>query len=201
MLSTPPLSPTSSRDAAHHLEHSHRIMGSPENCHIPTDPSNSSTFTHSFRVQPINLSTQLSSIPLPQHNGPQASTSIMAAPAPSSHQQTLSSAQLRAAFAALPPLNPQPIPLPQHDGPQASTSTFMLAPPHIITPMAAPAPPSHRQTLSSAQLRAAFAALPPLNPQSRGPPLPSLNPQPRGPSLLTPAQLADTYAALPPLHP
>src|SRR6267142_47593 len=44
-------------------------------------------------------------------------------------------------------------------------------------------------------------SLPPLNPQSRGPPLPSLNPQPRGPPLLTPAQLADTYAALPPLHP
>src|SRR6267142_2063395 len=174
-------------------------MGSPENRCILTDPSNSSTFTHSFRVQPIDLSTQLSSIPLPQHDGPQASTSIMAAPAPS-HQQTLSSAQLRA-FTALPPLNPQPILLPQHDGPQASTSTFMLAPPHIITPMAAPAPSSHRQTLSSAQLRAAFAALPPLNPQSRGPPLPSLNPQPRGPPLLTPAQLADTYAALPPLHP
>src|SRR6266850_554458 len=132
MLSTPPLSPTSSRDAAHHLEHSHRIMGSPENCHIPTDPSNSSTFTHSFRVQPINLSTQLSSIPLPQHNGPQASTSIMAAPAPS-HQQTLSSAQLRA-FTALPPLIPQPLLLPQHDGPQASTSTFMLASPPLIAP-------------------------------------------------------------------
>ena len=88
---TPPLSPTSSQDAARHLERSHRIMGSPENRRIPTDPSNSSTFTHSFRVQPIDLSTRLSSIPLPQHDGPQASTSIMAAPAPS-HQQTLSSA-------------------------------------------------------------------------------------------------------------
>src|SRR6267142_47592 len=106
-------------------------MGSPENRCILTDPSNSSTFTHSFRVQPIDLSTRLSSIPLPQHDGPQASTSIMAAPAPS-HQQTLSSAQLRA-FTALPPLNPQPILLPQHDVPHAPTSTFMLPPPPSIS--------------------------------------------------------------------
>jgi hypothetical protein len=90
-------------------------MGSPENRHLPTDPS-----TNLLGVQPVDLSTRLSSIPPPQH-----------------------------------------------DGPYASTSASTLAPPPIITSMAAPAPPSHRQTLSSTQLRAAFAALPPLNPSHR----------------------------------
>src|SRR6267142_1620163 len=90
-------------------------MGSPENRRLPTDPS-----TNLLRVQPVDLSTRLSSIP---------------------------------------PL--------QHDGPQAFTSTFTLAPPPIITSMAAPAPPFHRDTLSSTQLRARSAALPSLNPPSR----------------------------------
>ena len=109
--SIPPTSPSSSRNAARHLERSHRVMGSPENRRSPTNPS-----TNSLGVQPVDLSTRLSSIPPPQHNGPQASTSAftlapppiitsMAAPAPPP-RQTLSSTQLRAAFAALPPLNP-----------------------------------------------------------------------------------------------
>jgi hypothetical protein len=42
----------------------------------------------------------------------------------------------------------------------------VLAPPPVIPSIAAPAPPSHRQTLSSTQLAAAVAALPPLNPQT-----------------------------------
>jgi hypothetical protein len=181
----PSTSPSSSRDAARRLERSHRIIGSPENRRLPTDPS-----TNLLGVQPVDLSTRLSSIPPPQHDSPQASTSAltlappplitsMAAPAPPSHRQTLNSTQLRAAFAALPPLNPPMnsstrqsfIPPPQHDGPQAPTSAFTLAPPPLITSMAAPAPPSHRQTHSSTQLRAAFAALPPLNPSHRHQPV------------------------------
>ena len=54
--------------------------------------------------------------------------------------------------------------------------------------MADSAPP-HRETLSSTQLRAAFAALPPLNPPRRRQPI------------LTSAQLAARSAALPPLIP
>jgi hypothetical protein len=122
MPSTPPPSPSTSRDAARHLERSHRIMGSPENRRIPADPS----LTHSFGVQPANLSTRLSLIPPPP---------------------------------------------PQHDGPQASTSAFTLAPPPIITSMAVPALSSHRETLSSAQLAAAYAALPSFNPPRRGRPM------------------------------
>ena len=108
--STPPTSPSSSRDAARYLERSHRIMGSPENRRLPTDPS-----TNLLRVQPTDLSTRLSSIPPPQHDGPQASTSALTLAPPSTtsmadsappHRETLSSTQLRAAFAALPPLNP-----------------------------------------------------------------------------------------------
>ena len=145
-------------------------MGSPEGRRIPTGPSVPSTST----TLPADLSTRLSSIPAQDHQiGPHPSTSglilappsiitSMAAPAPSSHRQTLTSAQLTAAYAALPPLNPRirrpatrrpsSIPL-QHNGPQASTSTSTTVP--------APAP------LSFSQLSAAYAALPPLNPQSR----------------------------------
>jgi len=179
MPSTPPLSPTSSRDAARHQERSNRIMGSPENRRIPAGPSVPSTSTPSFnqqlsRVLPVDLSTRLSSIPAQDHQvGPHASTSAltlapppvitsMAAPAPPFHRQTLTSAQLTAAYAALPPLNPrircpairQPSSIPpQPNHPQASTSTSTIAP--------APAP------LTFSQLSAAYAALPPLNPQSR----------------------------------
>jgi hypothetical protein len=123
MPSTSPPSSSSSRDAARHLEHSNCIMGSPENCRIPAGPLVPSTSTpsfnqHSFRITPTNLSTRLSSTP------------------PQNHQ----------------------------NGPYASTSAFTLAPPSIITSMAPPAPPSYRQTLSSAQLAAAYATLPPLHP-------------------------------------
>lgn len=173
MPSTPPLSPTSSRDAARHQERSNRIIGSPENRRIPAGPSVPFTSTP-LRALPTDLSTRLSSIPAQDHQiGPHASTSAltlapppiitsMAAPAPPSHRQTLTSAQLTAAYAALPPLNPRirrpatrrpsSIPL-QHNDPQASTSTSTTAP--------APAP------LTFSQLSAAYAALPPLNPQSR----------------------------------
>jgi hypothetical protein len=186
---TPPSSPSSSRDAARHLERSNRVIGSPENRRIPTGPSVPSTFTpflnqDSFRGPPANITTQLPSIP-PQHhqNGPHPSTSAialapaaiitsMAAPAPPSHRQTLSSAQLAAAYAALPPLNPPrprlastlaPAPIITSMAAPAPSSMAAPAPPF----MAAPAPPSNRQTLSSAQLMAAYAALPSLNPQSR----------------------------------
>ena len=194
MPSTPPPSPSSSRDAARHLEHSHRIMGSPENCRIPIGPSIPSTSTpplhnHSFRVQPANLSTRLPFIP-PQHDGAQASTSAFTlAPPPiitsmAEARQTLSSAQLAAAFAALPPLHSN------------ANSTLALS---NITNLTAPAPSSHRQTLSSSQLAAAHAALPPFIPQSRiipmGPPS-DLLPQ----EILTPAQLQARFAALPPLN-
>jgi hypothetical protein len=121
MPHTPPPSPTSSRDAACHHEHSQHIMGSPENRHIPTGPLIPSTSTHSFRVEPTNLSTQLSSIPSYNHQ----------------------------------------------NGPYTSTSAPILAPAPIITSMAPPPPSSHRQTLASAQLSAAYAALPPLPPRSR----------------------------------
>jgi len=90
----------------------------------------------------------------------------MAAPAPPSHRQPLTPAQLTAAYAALPPLNskfrgppanltswPSFIP-PQHNGPQAFTSTS-------ISPAPAPAP------LTFSQLLAAYAALPPFNPRFR----------------------------------
>jgi hypothetical protein len=148
MPSTPPSSPSNSRDAARHLERSNRIMGSPENRRIPTDPSVTPSLNqNSTRGPPSDFITQLSSIPLQHHqnlhNNPQgsASTSTLApppiiAPASSSHRQTLTSAQLAAAYAALPPLNPH-----HHD-----------------------APSSHRQTLTSAQLTAAYTALPPLIP-------------------------------------
>src|SRR6266850_1495413 len=167
MPSTPPLSPTSSRDAARHQERSNRIMGSPENRRIPAGPSVPSTSTPSFnqqlsRVLPVDLSTRLSSIPAQDHQvGPHASTSALTL-APPFHRQTLTSAQLTAAYAALPPLNPrircpairQPSSIPsQPNHPQASTSTSTIAP--------APAP------LTFSQLSAAYAALPPLNPQSR----------------------------------
>ena len=197
MPHTPPLSPTSSRDAARHQEHSRRVMGSPENRCIPTCPLIPSTFTHSFRVQPTNLSTWLSSIPLQDHqNGPYPSpfpsaptlapasiiTSMAASSLPS-HRQTLTSAQLTAAYAALPPLNPpQPRLRPtanpsinQHlsRGPFTPPPSIPLQhhqntlPPSPIVSFMAPAPSSHRQTLTSAQLSAAYSALPSLNPQSR----------------------------------
>ena len=115
MPSTPPSSPSSSRDAARRFERSNRIMGSPENRRLPTGPS-----VPFMSAIPTDLTTQLSSIP-PQdeQNGPHASTSAivlapppvvtpMAPPAPPSNRQTLSSAQLTAALAALPPLPPQP---------------------------------------------------------------------------------------------
>src|SRR6266850_992082 len=119
MPHTPPPSPTSSRDAARHHECSQCVMGSPENCCIPTGPLIPSTSTHSFRVQPTNLSTQLSSTPSHNHqNGPHTPTSAptLASPpvvtsitalAPSSHRQTLTFSQLSAAYIALPSLNPQ----------------------------------------------------------------------------------------------
>jgi hypothetical protein len=108
--SMPPTSSLSSRDATCYLERSHCITGSPENCRLPTDPS-----INLLRVQPTNLSTRLSSIPPPQHGGPQASISALTLAPPSttsmadstpSHRETLSSTQLRATFAALSPLNP-----------------------------------------------------------------------------------------------
>ena len=154
MPHTPPPSPTSSRDAACYYEYSRRVMGSPENHHIPTGPLIPSTFTHSFRVQPTNLSTQLSSIP--SHN----------------HQ----------------------------NGPHTSTSAPTLAPAPIITSMAPPPLPSHRQTLTSAQLTAAYAALPPLNPPQsrlRHTSIPSINQHlSRGPS----ANLATQPSSIPLQH-
>src|SRR6267142_2186236 len=122
MPSTPPLSPTSSRDAACHHECSHRSMGSPKNHRIPSGPSVPFTSTpslnqHPFRVLPTDLSTRLSSIPPHDHqNGAHASTSAftlasppiiisMAAPAPAPAPLTFS--QLLAAYAALPPFNPR----------------------------------------------------------------------------------------------
>lgn len=105
MPHTPPPSPTSSRDAAHHQEHSGHVMGSPQNHCLPLGPLIPSTFTHSFRVQPT-------SIPLQDHqNGPYPSLfpstpTLAPAPALPSHRQTLTSAQLSAAYAAPPPLNP-----------------------------------------------------------------------------------------------
>jgi hypothetical protein len=146
MPSTPPPSPSTSRDAARRLERSHRTMGSPENHRIPADPSLPSTFTHSFRVQPTNLSTRLSLIPPPppplQHDGPQASTSAfmlapppiitsMTVPAPPPHRETLSSAQLAAAYAALPSLNPR------HRG-------RPMGPPSDLTPLQTLHPLTHQ---------------------------------------------------------
>src|SRR6266850_4535476 len=165
MPSTPPLSPTSSRDAACHHECSHRSMGSPENRCIPSGPSVPFTSTpslnqHPFRVLPTNLSTRLSSIPSHDHQ----------------------------------------------NGAHASTSAFTLASPPIIISMAAPAPPSHRQTLTPAQLTAAYAALPPLNSKFRGPPAnlasrPSfIPPQHNGPQASTSTSIAPA-PALPPLNP
>jgi hypothetical protein len=162
---TPPPSPTSSRDAARHHERSQRIICSPENHRIPTGPLIPSTSTHSLRVQPTNLSTQLSSIP-------------------SYHHQ---------------------------NGPHTSTSAPPLAPAPIITSMAPPPLPSHRQTLTSAQLTAAYAALPPLNPpQSRSRPISRRGPSTR-PSSIPPqdhqnthppfAQLLAAYTTLPSLNP
>jgi len=107
-------------------------------------------------------------------------TSI-ATPPLSSHRQTLTSAQLTAAYAALPPLNllqsrlrPTSIPsLNQYTSrglftpPSSIPSQYhqnTLPPPSIVTSIAAPAPSSHRQTLTSAQLSAAYTALPSLNP-------------------------------------
>jgi hypothetical protein len=79
------------------------------------------------------------------------------------------------------------IPPSQHDGPQVSTSALTLAPP--FTTSMADSTPSHRETLSSTQLRATFAALSPLNhPRSCQP-------------ILTSAQLAARSATLPPLIP
>jgi VanZ family protein len=92
--------------------------------------------------------------------------------APPSHRQTLTSAQLSAAYAALPPLPPRSRPTFRR-GPSIRLSFIppqdhqnTLPPPPIITSITAPAPSSHRQTLSSAQLLAAYTALPSLNPQS-----------------------------------
>lgn len=126
MSSTPPLSPTSSRDVARRLERSNRIIGSPESRRLPTGPSvpltsNPSINQHSFGAIPTDLTTHLSSIPL----------------------------------------------IDEQIGLHPSTSAIALAPPPVFTPMALPAPPSDRQTLSSAQLTAALAALPPLPPQPR----------------------------------
>ena len=156
MPSTPPLSPTSSRDAARRSERSNCIIGSPESRRLPAGPSVPSISTpsvnqHLFGAMPTDLTTRLSSIP-PQdnHNGPHASTSAIMLPPPvipsmgppalPSHRQTLSSAQLAAAFAALPPLPPAP---------QRRSRSMQ---------------PPIQQTLSSFQLMAAVAALPPLNP-------------------------------------
>ena len=159
MPSTPPSSPSSGRDAAHHLECTHRIMGSPENCHIPNGPSVPSSSTHTLnqnllRGPPSDLTSRLLALappPIiapapPPHNStstlaPPPIITSMAAPAPPSHRETLTPAQLAAAYAALPPLN-------SHH--QNATS-------------------SHRETLTSSQLRAAYAALPPLNPPNSRP--------------------------------
>jgi hypothetical protein len=92
--STPPTSSLSSRDATCYLKHSHYIMGSLENRCLPTNPS-----INLLRVQPTDLSTQLSFIPPLQHGGPQASTSALTLALPSTtsmadsappHRETLS---------------------------------------------------------------------------------------------------------------
>ena len=120
MPSTPPSSPSSSRNAARHLERSHRTMGSPENRRLPAGPSRPSTSTLSINQgPPSDLSSRLLALPPPPMIAPappshtSASTlapppiiTPMVAPAPPSYRQTLTSAQLTAAYAALPPLNP-----------------------------------------------------------------------------------------------
>ena len=161
MPSTPPSSPTSGRDVARHLERSHRVMDSPENHRIPTGTLVPST----SRAPPSDFISQLSSIPSHHQHDLQASSSTsalappaiitsMAPPPLPSHRQTLSSAQLAAAYAALPPLNP------------TASSNITFLPPF--------APPPHRQTSSTSQLAAAYAALPPFpsssRSTSRGPP-------------------------------
>ena len=134
MPSTPPSSPSSGRDAAWHLEHSHCIMGSPENCRIPTGPLVPSSSTHTLnqnlsRGPPLDLTSRLLALAPPSiatsiigpapppHTSdttlaPPPIITSMAAPAPPSHRHTLTSAQLAAAYAALPPLNPRPRPRP-----------------------------------------------------------------------------------------
>jgi hypothetical protein len=120
MPSTPPLSPTSSRDAARHVERSNRIMNSPENRRLPST-STPSINQHLSEVIPTDLTTRLSSIP----------------------------------------------PQDEQNGPHATISAIMLDPPPIITPMAPPAHPADRQSMSSAQLAAALAAIPSVNPPTR----------------------------------
>ena len=191
MPSTPPSSPISGRNAARHLEHTQRVMNSPENRCIPTGTSVPST----SRAPPSNFISQLSSIPPYHLHDFQASSSTstlappaiitsLAAPALPSHRQTHSSAQLADAYAALPSLNPTR--------------------PSNITLSAAFAPPPHRQTLSSSQLAAAYAALPPLPSSSRfrfrGPSLHSASEQPftsNEPSIMPPANPQFTFVPHP----
>ena len=155
MPSTPPPSLTTSRDAARHFERSNRIMASPENRRIPSGlsvPSISTPSVHqqSFRVLPVDLSTRLTSMAPPPPP-----------PAPSD-RQTLSSAQLRQAQAALPPL----IPLNHRRTPSGplvpSTSSFSLnsnnqiGPQHSTSTLAPAANISAPIPLSSSQLAPAF---------------------------------------------
>jgi hypothetical protein len=144
MPSTPPLSPSSSRDAARQLERSERVLGSPENRRIP---STSTTPSYPLNLPPLPLT----SVNL---NG----------------QSYCLSLDLAAQVNAIPQL---PIPrqhrqLHQHGiNPPAPIPSTSFAPPPIISSSTASAHPPYRQTLDSNQLAALQAALPPLTSRPR----------------------------------
>ena len=106
---TPPTSPQRSQHAARQAERDSRLMGSPENRRTPAAPTlppmppmRPATFNgRQYSHLPAELADQLAALlPLPT---PQRRSHGSAAPP----QTILTSAQLAAAHAALPPLYPQ----------------------------------------------------------------------------------------------